>query len=93
MFAQLLYSFSVMIGVALPMLEQIINIVGAFFYSILGLMIPAIIETVFRWNNLGRGHWIMWKNIIIFLFGLGSLISGCTVAISDIIEILERKTA
>ncbi|GBP65436.1 Proton-coupled amino acid transporter-like protein CG1139 [Eumeta japonica] len=40
------------IGMALPMLEQIISFVGAFFYSILGVMVPCIVETVFNWENL-----------------------------------------
>ncbi|XP_068627919.1 proton-coupled amino acid transporter-like protein pathetic [Battus philenor] len=84
--------FSGGIGIALPMLEQIINIVGALFYSILGLIIPGVIETIFRWENLGRYRWILWKNTFIVLFGLGSLISGCTVTILDIIDRLKSKT-
>ncbi|CAH0397554.1 unnamed protein product [Chilo suppressalis] len=80
------------IGIALPLLEQIINIVGAFFYSILGLIIPGIIETVFRWEDLGKFKWVLWKNGFIVLFGVGSLVSGCTVTVMDIIDILHRKT-
>lgn len=80
------------IGIALPLLEQIINIVGACFYSILGLVIPGIIETVFRWEDLGKCRWILWKNMLIIIFGVFSLVSGCTVTIMDIIEILHRKT-
>ncbi|XP_072941811.1 proton-coupled amino acid transporter-like protein pathetic [Epargyreus clarus] len=84
--------FCVGIGIALPLLEQIINLVGACFYSILGLIIPAVVETVFRWQRLGNFNWVFWKNLLIFLFGVGSLISGCTVTILDILEILRRKT-
>ncbi|XP_028163880.1 proton-coupled amino acid transporter-like protein pathetic [Ostrinia furnacalis] len=80
------------IGIALPMLEQIINLVGALFYSILGLIIPGVIETVFLWENLGKYNWILWKNICIVLFGLLALVSGCTVTIMDIIEKLNVKT-
>ncbi|CAG5056089.1 unnamed protein product [Parnassius apollo] len=80
------------IGIALPMLEQIINVVGALFYSILGIIIPGIIETVLRWENLGRYKWILWKNILIVLFGLCSMISGCAVSVLDIISILNSKT-
>ncbi|KAJ8725132.1 hypothetical protein PYW07_016090 [Mythimna separata] len=80
------------IGMALPLLEQILNIVGALFYSILGLIIPSVIETVFRWDDLGKWNWILWKNIFIGLFGLLCLVSGCTVTIMDIIAILHRKT-
>lgn len=79
------------IAIALPMLEQIINIVGAVFYSILGLLIPGIIEIVFRWNNLGKFNWILWKNLLIILFGFGCLSSGLTVTIMDIIEKLNNK--
>ncbi|CAG9792101.1 unnamed protein product [Diatraea saccharalis] len=81
------------IGIALPMLEQIINIVGALFYSILGLIIPGIVETIFRWENLGRFNWIMWKNMFIILFGICSLLSGCAVTISDIIIKLKERTS
>ncbi|XP_049864934.1 proton-coupled amino acid transporter-like protein pathetic [Pectinophora gossypiella] len=84
--------FCVIIGVALPLLEQIINIVGAMFYSILGIIIPAVIETVFRWYDLGRYNWVLWKNIVIILFGSFILISGCTVTISDIVRILTTRT-
>ncbi|KPJ12549.1 Proton-coupled amino acid transporter 4 [Papilio machaon] len=84
--------FCVGIGIALPLLEQIINIVGACFYSILGLIIPATLETVFRWEKLGKFKWILWKNLIIIIFGFGTLISGCTVTVMDIIEILNKKT-
>ncbi|KAM3968091.1 proton-coupled amino acid transporter-like protein pathetic [Aphomia sociella] len=80
------------IGIALPMLEQIINLVGALFYSILGVIIPGIIETVLRWQNLGRYNWILWKNILIVLFGLCCLLSGCAVTVADIISIVNSKT-
>ncbi|XP_045521364.1 proton-coupled amino acid transporter-like protein pathetic isoform X1 [Pieris brassicae] len=84
--------FCVGIGVALPLLEQIINLVGACFYSILGLIIPGIVETVFRWEDLGFLKWVLLKNIFIVAFGFTCLISGCTVTIMDIIEILHNKT-
>lgn len=80
------------IGIALPMLEQIINIVGSVFYSILGLVIPGIVETVFRWNDLGKFKWILWKNMLIVLFGVGCLVSGLTVTIMDIVHILNKKS-
>lgn len=76
---------------AIPMLEQIINIVGALFYSTLGLIIPGIVETVSRWENLGKFKWILWKNTLIVLFGVCSLISGCVVTIFDIVESLHKK--
>ncbi|XP_041972922.1 proton-coupled amino acid transporter-like protein pathetic isoform X1 [Aricia agestis] len=79
------------IAVALPMLEQIINIVGALFYSILGLIIPGVIETIFRWENLGKYKWVLWKNILIVLFGFLCLLSGCAVTIMDILKNLKKS--
>ncbi|KAJ0179451.1 hypothetical protein K1T71_005163 [Dendrolimus kikuchii] len=79
------------VGIALPLLEQIINIVGSLFYSILGLIIPGIIETVFRWDNLGKFKWILFKNIFVVIFGFLCLGSGCSLAILDMIEILNKK--
>ncbi|KAJ2950495.1 hypothetical protein O0L34_g8738 [Tuta absoluta] len=85
--------FCVGIGIALPLLEQIINIVGSLFYSILGIMIPAVVETIFNWEDLGRFNWLLIKNIIIFAFGMLTLVAGCAVTISDIIVKLGSKTA
>ncbi|XP_021183907.2 proton-coupled amino acid transporter-like protein pathetic [Helicoverpa armigera] len=79
------------IGIALPLLEQIINLVGALFYSILGLIIPGIVETVFRWEDLGKYNWILYKNILIVFCGMFSLVSGCTVTISDAIEMIHKQ--
>uniref|UniRef100_A0A2A4JJR2 Amino acid transporter transmembrane domain-containing protein n=1 Tax=Heliothis virescens TaxID=7102 RepID=A0A2A4JJR2_HELVI len=79
------------IGIALPYLEQIINLVGALFYSLLGLIIPGIVETVFRWEDLGKFNWILYKNIFIVFIGMFSLVSGCMVTISDTIEMIHKK--
>ncbi|XP_075972274.1 proton-coupled amino acid transporter-like protein pathetic [Anticarsia gemmatalis] len=80
------------VGVALPYLEQIIDLVGALFYSILGLILPGIMETVFHWDNLGRYNWILYKNILIVFFGMLCLVSGSAVAIMDIIKLASGET-
>ncbi|XP_063374731.1 proton-coupled amino acid transporter-like protein pathetic [Cydia amplana] len=80
------------IGIALPMLEQIINVVGSLFYSILGLIIPGIVDTIFRWPDLGKYRCILWKNCLIVLFGFICLVSGCAVAIGDIIQNLREQS-
>lgn len=76
-------------GVALPYLEQIIDLVGALFYSTLGLIIPGIVETVYRWDDLGKYNWVLYKNILIVLFGMLSLLSGSAVTIMDIIKLVK----
>lgn len=74
------------------MLEQIINIVGALFYSLLGLIIPGVVETVFRWQDLGKFNWVLWKNGLIVTFGFACLISGMAVTVMDILEKLHNNT-
>ncbi|XP_013185797.2 proton-coupled amino acid transporter-like protein pathetic isoform X3 [Amyelois transitella] len=88
----LIVCFCAGVGVALPFLEQIINIVGSLFYSLLGLIIPAIIHSVFHYQNLGKWNWILWKNSLIVIFGSICLVSGCAVTIFDIIDKLNAKT-
>ena len=53
--------------------------------STLSIMAPAIIDTATNWSNLGKGRWILWKNIAIFLFGFFGCIMGTYVAMRDII--------
>ncbi|XP_047989551.1 proton-coupled amino acid transporter-like protein pathetic [Leguminivora glycinivorella] len=80
------------VAIALPMMEQIINFVGALFYSSLGLIIPAIVDTVYRWPDLGKYQYILWKNCLIMLFGFICLVSGCAVTIGDIIQNLREQS-
>ncbi|XP_077286825.1 proton-coupled amino acid transporter-like protein pathetic [Arctopsyche grandis] len=77
--------FTVCIGAALPKIDAIIELVGAIFYSTLGLFVPALIETLYKWeNDLGRLKWILWKNILIMIFASVALVCGVTHAISEI---------
>lgn len=74
------------IGIAVPNLDPIISLVGAVFFSVLGILVPAIIETVYYWPNLGSGKWILWKNIVLSLFAIFALVTGSIVSIQDIIK-------
>lgn len=74
------------IGVAVPNLDPIISLVGAVFFSVLGILVPAVIETVYCWPNLGAGKWILIKNVILSVFAIFALVTGSIVSIQDIIE-------
>lgn len=82
-----LYLILVCIGAALPKIEEIIELVGAIFYSTLGLFIPCMIETIFKWNTgLGKWNWILWKNVFIMIFSMIALLSGVGHALAGIIS-------
>ncbi|CAH2979641.1 unnamed protein product [Chilo suppressalis] len=43
--------FTVVVAAAFPNLELVISLVGAVFFSTLGLLIPAIVDTVYHWDK------------------------------------------
>lgn len=74
------------VAVAVPNLDPIISLVGAVFFSVLGILVPAIIETVYYWPDLGTAKWILIKNVILGLFAIFALVTGSIVSVQDIIR-------
>ena len=54
-------------------------------------MAPAVIDTAVNWNNLGRGKWRLWKNVLIFLFGFGGMILGAYVSTINIVRNIQEN--
>ncbi|XP_053600555.1 proton-coupled amino acid transporter-like protein pathetic isoform X3 [Plodia interpunctella] len=78
---------TVVLAVVVPDLSLLISLVGAIFFSTLGLLIPAVVQTVHKWERgLGRWNYILWKNIMLLIFYFIVLISGCYSAITAIVE-------
>ncbi|CAF4949298.1 unnamed protein product [Pieris macdunnoughi] len=68
---------SVALAAAFPDLELFINLCGAIFLSTLGLLTPAIVDSVHKWERgLGIFKWILIKNIGIALLSLVALFAG-----------------
>ena len=74
------------VAIAVPNLDPIISLVGSVFFSSLGLFLPAAIETVYLWPNMGKGYWILIKNIFLTLFALLAVVTGSIVSIQGIIR-------
>lgn len=51
-----------------------------------GLLVPAVVQTVFLWPNMGRYNWILIKNIILIIASLCALVAGTIVSVDSIIE-------
>ncbi|KAF5306528.1 hypothetical protein FQR65_LT18541 [Abscondita terminalis] len=82
---------TVVIAVAVPNLEPIISLVGAVCFSTLGLLVPAIVETVLHWEGgLGFLYWKLIKNIILGLFAILALVSGTATSIDSLINGKEK---
>lgn len=76
------------IAAAVPKLEPFIGLVGAVFFSVLGLLVPTVVETIYRWpDRLGKFNWMLWKNIVLGIFAIFALVTGAAVSIEEIIKI------
>ncbi|CAH0560288.1 unnamed protein product [Brassicogethes aeneus] len=67
-------------------LGPLIELVGAIFLSTLGLMVPAIMDTLINWDNLGCFYWKFWKNLVISIFGLFGAVAGSYYAILSMVN-------
>lgn len=78
---------AVAIAAAFPNLELVISFVGAVFFSTLGLLIPAVVDTVYHWDTgLGPFNYVLWKNLLIGIISIIALVSGAYVSVQGMIE-------
>ncbi|XP_063910326.1 proton-coupled amino acid transporter-like protein pathetic [Zophobas morio] len=83
-----LVSLSVLIAVAVPTIVPFVGLIGAFCFSILGLMCPVFIEILTFWGKgYGFCYWKIIKNVIIVFTGFLALIFGSKSAIQDIVKL------
>ncbi|XP_014208816.1 proton-coupled amino acid transporter-like protein pathetic [Copidosoma floridanum] len=83
----LMVLLTVSVAMLVPDLEPFISLVGSVFFSILGIFIPAFIETVSCWDgHLGAGYWRVWKNTFLITLAACALITGSWISIEDIIQ-------
>ena len=82
----LLHLITFGLAATVPWLDLFVSLIGSIKMSTLSLMAPAIIDTATNWSDLGRGKWRLWKNALIFLFGLGGMILGAYVSTVNIVK-------
>lgn len=82
----------VLLAVAVPSIAPLMGVIGAFCFSILGLIAPAFIEVITYWDiGFGAGKYLIWKNILVVIFGGFALVFGTKEAIAQIIhEYIEK---
>lgn len=79
---------AVLLAVAVPTISPFIGLIGAFCFSILGLLIPIAIEMVTYWDD-GLGAFMIIKNIFVAIFGVLALIFGSKNAVLEILELYQ----
>ncbi|XP_076239344.1 proton-coupled amino acid transporter-like protein pathetic isoform X2 [Calliopsis andreniformis] len=79
---------TIVVALLVPDLEPFISLVGAIFFSILGISIPAVVETISCWDgHLGLFKWRLLKNTMLLVFSLFALVFGSWISIIQIIEL------
>lgn len=79
---------AVLLAVIVPTIGPFIGLIGAFCFSILGLLIPVFIETVTYWDvGFGPGNWVALKNIVICIIGFMALVFGSRSALIEIVNL------
>jgi solute carrier family 36 (proton-coupled amino acid transporter) len=75
----------ILLSLVFRTIGPMIELLGDFCNSIGGLLVPAFIETICYWNEgFGKWNWRFWKNILLFLFGLLSLVMGTKDMLEEI---------
>ncbi|XP_057333763.1 proton-coupled amino acid transporter-like protein pathetic [Microplitis mediator] len=77
----------VCLAIAIPNIGPLVELVGAFCFSLLGLLAPVVIEVITYWDvGFGRFNWMIIKNIIVTFIGVLALVFGTNSAIQGIIK-------
>ncbi|XP_017477887.1 PREDICTED: proton-coupled amino acid transporter-like protein pathetic [Rhagoletis zephyria] len=78
------------VSIAIPDLGPFISLVGAIFFSLLGIFVPSVCETIYLWpDRLGWCKWKMYKNILLGVLSICALIAGSVASIKEIIEMYQ----
>lgn len=73
----------------MPRIELFMELVGAVCLSVMGLLLPSVVETVWRWGkDVGPSSWVFWKNAAISLFSLVAMVSGVAYSIISMLDSL-----
>ncbi|KAK3931407.1 Proton-coupled amino acid transporter-like protein pathetic [Frankliniella fusca] len=81
---------TIVVALAVPNLGPVISLIGALFFSTLGLFIPAVVELATRWQE-GAGFsrtntYLALKNGTLVVLSLLSIVAGTYSSVLDIIH-------
>lgn len=77
------FCFIVVIAVAVPTIGPFIGLIGAFCFSLLGIIVPLIIEFATYWDDVTAMMTI--RNLLLITVGILALVFGTANSIADII--------
>lgn len=77
--------FTFMLAAIIPNLGAVISLVGAVSSSTLALIFPPIIEIVTVYPNFGRRNWVLWKDMLLLIFGVLGFMFGTYASVNQIL--------
>ncbi|KAK7571977.1 hypothetical protein V9T40_014449 [Parthenolecanium corni] len=83
----ILVILSVIVAIAVPEISPFLTIIGALFFSALGIVFPAVIELLVFWDDgFGYCYWKLVKTIFLIFFGVLAMIFGTHSGIKGVIK-------
>ena len=81
---------TIVVSLAVPNLGPIISLIGALFFSTLGLFIPAVVDTATHWVSEGDAGWtnvyLATKNGALVVISILSVVAGTYSSVLEIID-------
>lgn len=71
------------IAVAVPTIGPFIGLIGAFCFSLLGIIVPVVIEFATYWDRVTV--WMTIRNALLISVGILALVFGTSNSVTDII--------
>lgn len=74
-----------LIAIAVPTIGPFIGLIGAFCFSLLGIIAPVVIEFATFSENVTI--WMTVRNVVLIIVGILALVFGTASSFSEILEI------
>lgn len=78
--------FTFVLAAIIPNLGAVISLVGAVSSSTLAVIFPPIIEMVTRYPNYGKNNWVLWKDMMLLIFGVCGFVFGTYASVNQILN-------
>lgn len=80
----------VSIAIAVPTIIPFVGLIGAFCFSIVGLLVPVGIEIITFWDKgFGAYNWKIVKDLVVAVVAVLAFIFGSKSAIEDIVALYQ----
>ncbi|VVC32586.1 Hypothetical protein CINCED_3A023910 [Cinara cedri] len=87
----IMVTLSVVIAIAVPTISPFIGLIGAFCFSLLGIIMPVAIEFATYWDNVTV--WMTIRNVVLIAVGILALVFGTASSVTEILEMYGPEKA